>query len=74
MFSVFERLISFGSKPHPHLQPQPQPKLCIYKERIKCFQKLIELQTNLKATSDEYINISRIEEKTLENTFTPFFI
>ena len=65
MFSVFERIMSQASK---H-QPQPQPKLCIYEERIKCFQKLAEIQKNLKSTDDEYLNVSIIEGKGHENAW-----
>lgn len=65
MFSVFERIMSQTSKP----QPQPQPKLCIYEERIKCFQKLAEIQKNLKASDEEYINVSCIEGKPHENAW-----
>jgi hypothetical protein len=48
---------------------QSQPKLCIYEERIKCFQKLIELQKNLKLSDEEYVNVSLIEGKTHENAW-----
>lgn len=63
MFSVFECIMSQGSKIHV----KPQPKLCIYEERIKCFQKLIEIQKNLKLADEEYINVSIIEGELHEN-------
>lgn len=63
MFSVFERIMAQGSK------HQPQPKLCIYEERIKCFQKLIEIQKNLQYADQEYINVSCIEGKSHENAW-----
>ncbi len=65
MFSVFERIMSQVSK---H-QYKPEPKLCIYEERIKCFQKLIEIQKNLKSSDEEYVNVSLIEGKTHENAW-----
>jgi len=61
MFSVFERIMSLASK------PQPEPKLCIYEERIKCFQKLTEIQKNLQAADNEYINVSIAEGTAHEN-------
>jgi hypothetical protein len=65
MFSVFERIMSQASK---H-QLQLQPKLCIYEERIKCFQKLAEIQKNLKSIDDEYLTVSIIEGKGHENAW-----
>jgi hypothetical protein len=47
----------------------PKPISSIYDERIKCFQKLIEIQKNLKSTDNEYINVSIIEGKTHENAW-----
>jgi hypothetical protein len=61
MFSVFERIMSLASK------PQPQPKLCIYDERIKCFKTLAEIQKNLQAADNEYLTVSIIEGTTHEN-------
>ena len=56
MFSVFERIMTLGSKPS-----STPPKLCIYEERIKCFQKLAEIQKNLKSTDEEYLTVSTKE-------------
>lgn len=61
MFSVFDHIMSLASK------KQPQPKLCIYEERIKCFQKLIEIQKNLKLSDEEYVNVSIIEGESHKN-------
>ncbi len=48
---------------------QPEPKLCIYEERIKCFQKLAEIQKNLQSTDNEYVTVSVIEGKAHENAW-----
>lgn len=61
MYSVIERIMSLGSKPFQ------EPTKCIYDERIKCLQKLAEIQQNLKSTDKEYINVSIIEGKTHDN-------
>jgi hypothetical protein len=64
MSAVIEYVKSkFSSK------PQPEPKLCIYEERIKCFQKLAEIQKNLQSTDNEYVTVSVIEGKAHENAW-----
>jgi hypothetical protein len=63
MFSVFERIMSFGSK------PAPQPTPSVYDERIKCFQTLIELQKNLKSADEEYLTVSIAEGTAHENAW-----
>lgn len=45
------------------------PPKCIYEERIKCFNKLIEIQKNLKSADEEYVNVSIIEGKGHENAW-----
>lgn len=55
MFSVVERIMSFGTK------PAPTPYTNLYVERMKCFQKLAELQKNLKAADEEYASVTIIE-------------
>ena len=60
MFSVLERIMSIGSKPTPL-------RICIYEERIKCLQKLAEIQKNLKSADEEYANVSIIEGKPHKN-------
>jgi hypothetical protein len=62
MSSIYESIKSIWSKPTP-----TAPQTSIYDERIKCFQKLAELQKNLKATDNEYVTVSTIEGKTHEN-------
>jgi hypothetical protein len=57
MYAVIERIMTlFPSKPEP-------PK-CIYTERIKCFEKLAELQRNLQGADKQYVTVSTIEGKT----------
>ena len=63
MFSVFERIMSIGSK------PAPNPTKSVYDVRIECFQKLIELQKTLKSTDEQYLNVSSIEGKAHENAW-----
>lgn len=56
MSSIYESVKSlFVSK------PIAAPKLSIYTERIKCFQKLAEIQKNLQAADEEYATVSPIE-------------
>ena len=55
MPSLTDRITSLWSK------PAPTPRVSIYEERIKCFQKLAEIQKNLKAADEEYANVSAIE-------------
>jgi hypothetical protein len=43
------------------------PTLSIYDERIKCFQKLAELQKNLQSADNEYLNVSIAEGTAHEN-------
>jgi hypothetical protein len=62
MSSIYESIKSLWSKPIP-----VQPKTSIYDERIKCFQKLAEIQKNLQSADNEYINVSIIEGTTHEN-------
>jgi hypothetical protein len=61
MFSVFEHIMSQSSK------HQPQPKTSVYDERIKCFQKLIEIQKNLQLADEEYLTVSIAEGTAHEN-------
>jgi hypothetical protein len=57
MYAVVERIMTlFPSK--------PEPFKCIYEERIKCFEKLAQLQKNLQAADKKYVNISTTEGKT----------
>lgn len=37
---------------HPVTNPAPEPYKCIYMERIKCFEKLAQLQKDLKAAEE----------------------
>ena len=62
MSSIYESIKSLWSKPEP-----AQPKTSIYEERIKCFQKLAEIQKNLQAADNEYINVSIAEGTAHEN-------
>ncbi len=41
----------------------------IYDERIKCFEKLIELQRWLKSSDEEYVQVSTIEGKPHTNAY-----
>ena len=61
MYSIIEHIMSLGSK------PIQEPKPCIYDQRIKCFQKLAEIQKNLKVADEEYISVSIIEGETHKN-------
>lgn len=65
MFSVFDYIMSLASR----TQSKPQPQSCIYEKRIKCFNKLIELQTFIKSADEEYITVSSIEGKPHENAW-----
>jgi hypothetical protein len=63
MPSLTERIISlFYSKPQ-------EPRQCIYTERIKCFEKLAEIQKNLQAADKEYVNVSIIEGEPHKNAW-----
>ncbi len=64
MFYVFERIMYSASKPSTI-----SSKSCIYEERIKCFQKLAEIQMNLQLADKEYHTTLSIEEKAHENTY-----
>lgn len=44
-----------------------EPTLCIYEQRIKCFEILSKLQKDIKLADNEYINVSIIEGKVHEN-------
>jgi hypothetical protein len=61
MPSLTERITSlFYSKPQ-------EPYTCIYTERIKCFEKLAQIQKNLQAADKEYVNVSVIEGEPHKN-------
>jgi hypothetical protein len=63
MPSVTERIMSlFYSKPQ-------EPRQCIYTERIKCFEKLAQIQKNLQAADKEYVNVSTIEGESHKNAW-----
>ena len=49
MFSVLERIMSFGSKP----QSKPESKTSIYDERIACFKTLTHLQKQIKFADEQ---------------------
>ena len=57
MFSVLERIMSFGSKP----QSKPESKTSIYDERIACFKTLTHLQKQIKFAD---------EQSAIEDTYT----
>lgn len=61
MPSLTERIMSlFYSKPQ-------EPRQCIYTERIKCFEKLAQIQKNLQSSDNEYVTVSTVEGKAHEN-------
>lgn len=62
MSSIYESIKSIWSKP-------TMPRTCIYEERIKCFQKLAEIQKNLKAADEEYLTVSFAEGKEHKNAW-----
>jgi hypothetical protein len=64
MPSITERIMFLWSKPTALV-----PHTCIYTERIKCFEKLAEIQKNLKSADEEYVNVSVIEGKSHENAW-----
>jgi hypothetical protein len=64
MTSICQTLASLWSNT---VKPAPIPRTCVYEERIKCFQKLTEIQKNLKAADEEYANVSTIEGTAHEN-------
>jgi RPA family protein len=55
MPSITERIMSLWSTPAPYT--------CIYTERIKCFEKLTDIQKRLKAADE-----ARIKDPNNENT------
>jgi hypothetical protein len=63
MPSLTERIMSlFYSKPQ-------EPRQCIYTERIKCFEKLAQIQKNLQASDNEYVTVSTIEGEPHKNAW-----
>lgn len=56
MSTLIERMKYLWSKPTP-----PRLLTCVYEERIKCFQKLAEIQKNLQSADEEYANVSSKE-------------
>jgi hypothetical protein len=54
--SICQTIASLWSK-----RSNQPPQLNIYEERIKCFQKLAEIQKNLKAADEEYLTVSSKE-------------
>lgn len=42
-------------------KPTPAPYTNVYVERIKCFEKLAEIQKNLQSSDEEYATVSPIE-------------
>lgn len=63
MFSVIECMINCVSK------TTSVPTKSVYDVRIECFQKLAEIQKNLKAADEEYLTVSTIEGKGHENAW-----
>ena len=63
MSSIYESIKSLWSSPAKPVEP----KLCIYSERIKCFQTLAEIQKNLQSSDNEYLNVSIAEGTAHEN-------
>jgi hypothetical protein len=63
MPSLTERIMSLWYK------PTPPPFTCVYEERIKCFQKLAEIQKNLQSTDQEYLTVSSTEGTAHENAW-----
>jgi hypothetical protein len=61
MSSIAEHIMALWSK-----SPSPQ-FTCRYEERIKCFQKLAEIQKNLKSADKEYLTVSSTEGTAHEN-------
>ena len=55
MFSVIEHIMNCASK------KTSIPTKSSYDVRIECFQKLAEIQKNLKAADEEYATVSSIE-------------
>ena len=51
MYSVIERMMTLY--PSHTSTAQPEPYKCIYTERIKCFEKLAQLQKDLKAAEEQ---------------------
>ncbi len=65
MFSIVEIMLnSIKSKTTPS-----KADMCIYEERMKCFQKLIEINKYLKKSDEEYATVSHIEGKSDENSW-----
>ena len=64
MPSLTERIMFLWSKPTALV-----PRTCIYTERIKCFEKLAEIQKNLKSADEEYANVSTIEGEEHKNAW-----
>lgn len=60
--SLYDSIAFIWTKPTP-----PTPKECPYEKRIECFQKLADLQRQLKAVDYEYVNVSICEGKVHEN-------
>jgi hypothetical protein len=64
MSSIYESIKSlFVSK------PTPLPTMSVYDVRVECFQKLSEIQKNLKSADEEYLTVSAIEGKGHENAW-----
>lgn len=60
--SMYDMIAFKWTKPTP-----PTPKECPYEKRIECFQKLADLQRQLKAVDYEYVNVSIYKGKIHEN-------
>ncbi len=65
MYAVIERIMTL----FPSTTPAEEPYKCIYTERLKCFEKLAELQKNLQAADNQYVNVSTKEGKPHENAW-----
>ena len=55
MYAVVDRIMtlySMHSETNPATNPAPEPYKCIYTDRIKCFEKLTQLQKDLKAAEE----------------------
>jgi hypothetical protein len=63
MYAVVERIMTL----FPSTPTAPEPYKCIYTERLKCFEKLAELQKNLQSADNQYADVSTKEGKPHEN-------
>jgi hypothetical protein len=55
MIDVCEKIMSM------YYKPEVKPATCIYEERIKCFEKLTQLQKNLQTADKENASLAQVE-------------